>query len=126
MKNKTFKAFPDEYTNVGIDFDGVIHLCSKGFHDGTIYDEPVEGSLEAIKKLSDRFNVVVYSAKARSDRPLVEGKTGQELIWEWLKKHNIAKYVSEVTAEKPRALFYLDDKAYRFTSWEDFFKLGLI
>ena len=36
-------GFADENTQIGIDFDGVIHKNSKGFHDGTIYDEPIEG-----------------------------------------------------------------------------------
>ena len=29
--------------DLGLDFDGVIHKNSKGFHDGTIYDEPLDG-----------------------------------------------------------------------------------
>ena len=32
-----------EKSQLGLDFDGVIHKNSKGFHDGTIYDEPLEG-----------------------------------------------------------------------------------
>ena len=45
------KDFPPGFNNnqIAIDFDGVIHKNSKGYYDGTIYDEPVEGSLEAIK-----------------------------------------------------------------------------
>ena len=31
---------------VAIDFDGVVHGNSKGFHDGTVYDPPIEGSLD--------------------------------------------------------------------------------
>ena len=34
---------------IAIDFDGVIHLNSKGFYDGTIYDNPVPGAVESIK-----------------------------------------------------------------------------
>ena len=30
-----------------IDFDGVIHDHNLGFHDGTIYGNPIKGSLEA-------------------------------------------------------------------------------
>ena len=34
-------SYPDEQINLGVDFDKVIHKCSKGFYDGTIYDDPV-------------------------------------------------------------------------------------
>jgi len=112
-------SYPDEKINVGIDFDGVIHKCSKGFYDGTIYDDPVAGSAEALEYLSSKYTVIIYTCKARSDRGFVNGKSGTELIWEWLQKHDLAKFISKVTAEKPRARFYVDDKAYRFTSWED-------
>ena len=103
--------------NISIDFDGVIHGNSKGFHDGTVYDEPIAGAVEAIKDLSKRYNIVIFSAKAKPDRPLVNGMTGIELIWEWLEKYNLSQYVSEVTSEKPRAIVYIDDKAIRFTDW---------
>lgn len=112
-------SYPDETVNIGIDFDGVIHRCSKGFYDGTIYDSPVDGSLEAVKEISKKHNIVVYTAKAKPDRPLVNGKTGQELVWEWLENNGFGEYVSEVTSEKPRAAFYIDDKAYRFENWKD-------
>ena len=110
-------ALEDEFRQIAVDFDGVIHRCSKGFHDGTIYDPPIEGSLEAVKELASKYVVVVYSAKARSDRPLVNGKTGVELIWEWLEKYGFAEYVEDVTSEKPRAFCYIDDRAIKFDNW---------
>ena len=115
-------SYPDEQINLGIDFDGVIHKNSKGFFDGTIYDEPIEGTKEALKKLSDKYTLICYTAKAKPDRGLVNGKTGTELVWEWLDKYNFSKYISKVTAEKPRAVAYIDDKNIRFNNWESCFE----
>ncbi len=104
---------------IGVDFDGVIHKNSKGFYDGTIYDEPVDGTKEALEILSKKFNLVIYTCKGNINRPLINGKTGIQLIWQWLKKYNFDIYISEVTDKKPRALFYIDDKAITFTTWKD-------
>jgi hypothetical protein len=108
-----------ESTNLAIDFDGVIHKNSKGFYDGTVYDEPVEGTYKALNQLSKNYKLIIFSAKARTDRPLINGKTGVELIWEWLEKHNLKKFISDVVSEKPRALYYIDDKAIHFKSWNN-------
>tara|TARA_R110000782_G_scaffold22368_3_gene59416 strand:- start:90 stop:1058 length:969 start_codon:yes stop_codon:yes gene_type:complete len=110
-------SYPDEQINIGVDFDGVIHKCSKGYYDGSIYDEPIQGSFEALKKLSEKYTVIVYTCKAKPDRGLVNGKTGIELVWKWLKNHNMAQFVSKVTSEKPRAVAYIDDKSIRFKDW---------
>jgi hypothetical protein len=103
--------------NIAIDFDGVIHSNSKGFFDGSIYDDPVPGSVDAIKELSKKYNVIIFTCKARGDRPLVDGKLGAHLIQEWLRKHGLLKYIADITCEKPRAKFYIDDKAIAFNSW---------
>lgn len=107
-----------ENKTIAIDFDGVIHKCSKGFYDGTIYDDPVEGSLEAIKKLNKKYTIVVFTAKAKKERPLINNKTGKELVSDWLDKYGYSPYVSDITAEKPRAFIYIDDRGYRFENWE--------
>ena len=114
------KTIDKEVTiTIAIDFDGVIHKSSKGFYDGTIYDEPVEGAIEGIKYLASKYRLVIFSCKGRPERPLINEKTGPELIWEWLEKYDIAQYIDEVTGLKPRAKVYLDDKGLRFESWED-------
>tara|TARA_B100000131_G_C18085679_1_gene600005 strand:+ start:377 stop:1345 length:969 start_codon:yes stop_codon:yes gene_type:complete len=110
-------SYPDEKINVGIDFDGVIHKCSKGYYDGTIYDEPIDGAYEALESIASKYTVIIYTCKAKPDRGLVNGKTGTQLVWDWLKKHNMDQFVSKVTSEKPRARFYIDDKAIRFVDW---------
>ena len=112
-------SYPDELVNIGVDFDGVIHKNSKGYHDGTVYDEPIEGAREALQKLSEKYTVIIYTAKARKDRGLVNGRSGTQLIWDWLKQHDLNQYVSKVTAEKPRAVAYIDDKGIKFDNWDN-------
>jgi uncharacterized Ntn-hydrolase superfamily protein len=104
---------------IAIDFDGVIHKNSKGFFDGTVYDDPIEGSLDAIKEISKSFDIVIFTAKASTDRPLVNGKTGKEHVVDWLKKNGFYQYIKDVVIEKPRAILYIDDKGYRFKNWSD-------
>ena len=115
-------SYPDENVNLGVDFDGVIHKNSKGFYDGTIYDDPIEGTEEALKKLSEKYTLICYTAKAKPDRGLVNGRSGTEMVWEWLEKHNFSQYISKVTSEKPRAVAYIDDKAIRFNNWDSCLK----
>lgn len=103
---------------VAVDFDGVLHGNSKGFHDGTIYDDPIQFTKESLEMLSKKFErIIIYSCKSRSERPLINGKTGTELVWDWLKKYNLDQYIFDVTSEKPIAALYIDDSAYRFENW---------
>ena len=115
-------SYPDEEINIAIDFDGVLHRNSKGYHDGTIYDKPIEGSREALEQLSQEHNIIIHTCKAKPDRGLINGKTGIELVWEWLEEYDLAEYVNKVTAEKPRAKFYIDDKAIKFSDWSSALK----
>ena len=107
---------------LAIDFDGVIHKSSKGFHDGTIYDEPVEGTKKGLEYLSKSYKLVVYTCKANPDRPLIGSKTGTELIWEWMEKYDLSKYISDVVYSKPNAKYYIDDKAICFIDWNQILK----
>ena len=119
--NKTQKELNEN--QIAVDFDGVIHKSSRGYHDGTVYDEPVEGSLESLLALKQMgYGIVVYTCKAHPQRPLVEGKTGIELVWEWLGKYEVSGLVDEVVWGKPWAKLYIDDKGYRFENWKDTIK----
>jgi len=119
MANFYPPGFENEKRNLAIDFDGVIHNSNKGWHDGTCYGEPILNSIESIKLLSKKYNIIIFTAKSKPDRPLVNGKTGKELVWEWLKRYNVDQYVTLVTSEKPRAELYIDDNGYRFINWDD-------
>jgi hypothetical protein len=107
---------------IAIDFDGVIHRYSKGWHDGTIYDEPMEGALEAIHRLMGNYAVFIHTT--RDPRAVVE----------WFSKQHFPflvnaipedtkfwgqKFVLGVTNRKLPAIAYIDDRGLRFTNWRD-------
>ena len=120
MKINDFKNMVggEEKNTIAIDFDGVIHKNSKGFHDGTIYDEPVKDVKKGLEYLSKSYKLVIYSCKANPNRPKIDNKTGVELIWDWLDGYNLKKYIDDVSYEKPNAKYYIDDKAILFLNWE--------
>lgn len=104
---------------IAVDFDGVLHNAYLGWGDGTCYGEPFEDALESIKTIAKSYDIVVFSAKAKPDRPLVNGKTGAMLIREWCIQHGFMEYIHSITCEKPRAELYIDDNGYRFSNWKD-------
>lgn len=119
--NKSYneKVISDQSNNIAIDFDGVIHNDNLGYHDGTIYGEIIDGAKDAIINISQKYKIIIFTAKAKADRPLINGKCGKDLVEEWLQKHGLLKFISEVTSEKPRAFLYIDDKGYRFENWDN-------
>ena len=119
MKIKDFKnkVIEEDKNTIAVDFDGVIHKNSKGFSDGTVYDEPVEGVKEGLEYLSKSYKLVIYSCKASNDRPFVNGKTGSELIYDWLVKYKLDSYIHDIVYEKTNAKYYIDDKAIKFLNW---------
>ena len=66
-----------------------------------------------------KYTIIIHTAKARHDRGFVDGKSGTQLIWEWLEKHDLSQYISKVTSEKPRAVAYIDDKSIKFSNWDE-------
>ena len=119
-KDQFLKYISDSEKNtIALDFDGVIHKNSNGFFNGTIYDDPIDGAIKSIKEIKNKgYKIVIYTCKANSKRPLIDGKTGIQLVWEWLDKHGIKECIEDVVAEKPNALCYIDDKGIRFENWQ--------
>jgi CMP-N-acetylneuraminic acid synthetase len=107
---------------LAIDFDGVVHKNSKGYYDGTVYDTPVEGAIDAIKKLSEDYTIMLYTFKGHPERPSIEGKDGIQGTWEWLDKYGIKDCVKDIVWGKPNAKVYIDDKGYKFENWQDTLK----
>jgi hypothetical protein len=48
---------------IAVDFDGVIHAYSRGWHDGTIYDDPIPGAVEGLKSLMGSLSVYVHTTR---------------------------------------------------------------
>lgn len=126
--------------SIGVDFDGVVHRYSRGWQDGTIYDDPMPGALEALRTLMDGYAVFIFTARS----PLQVG--------EWLARHGFDVVVEAedqcedgaagdggfpcfhedqhrqfwdeqgkllITRRKLGAVLYIDDRALRFTGWPD-------
>lgn len=96
-----------------IDLDGTIHKYSKGYSDGTIYDDPFEGAKRVIGWLKDKgFEIIIFTTRASAENAKEMGgdhKDQIKSVENWLKLNGI--YFDKVTAEKLAADFYIDDKA---------------
>ena len=103
---------------IAIDFDGPIHKYSKGWQDGKIYDEPVEGALEAMAELYHKgYEIVIFTT--REDIREVDYWIDKQCdkCFAVTSEQRELKY--EVTNKKPPAIAYIDDRGIRFTNWKD-------
>jgi hypothetical protein len=106
--------------SLAVDFDGVIHRYSKGWRDGTIYDEPTPGTTAALAALMEDYCVFVHTSRdpdtvaewlaERFPYPVLvdDGSAGPF----WDKRRTLL-----VTNRKLGAVAYIDDRAIRFTDW---------
>ncbi len=102
---------------VAVDFDGVIHGYSRGWQDGTIYDPPIDGALDALRLLRRHWHVVIYTTRARED---INPPGGEQAIRRWFAEHGAADLADEleITDRKPLAVALIDDRAIRFEDWD--------
>jgi hypothetical protein len=95
---------------VVLDFDKTLHRYSRGWDDGTIYDPPIPGAVEAANQLAMHCRLVVQSTRARTEE-------GRRAIATWLRVYGFPPM--KITAEKEPATIYVDDRGYRFEGdWE--------
>jgi 5'(3')-deoxyribonucleotidase len=92
---------------LAIDFDGVLRPSFGEPSDDT---GMVPHALDAVHELQERFRIVVHTCRARDP-------AGADMVGKWLRARGI--HVDEVTALKPDAVAYIDDRAVRFCGWED-------
>lgn len=113
---------------IAVDFDGVIHAYSKGWHDGTIYDPPVAGAAQALRRLRQAgYHVLIYTTRAADrmiDGVFEEGQADQ--VAAYLDRHGIP-FDEIYRGEKPIYVAIIDDRAVRFDPrprwWQTLFGL---
>jgi ribonucleotide monophosphatase NagD (HAD superfamily) len=93
---------------LAIDWDGVIHDRANPV-EGKRLGEPLPGAKEAIEKLVDRgFRVVIFTCVAHTP-------AGHQAVTDWMEYYDIPCH--DVTAVKPVADLYIDDKGLRHKNW---------
>tara|TARA_R110000824_G_scaffold113301_1_gene262983 strand:+ start:301 stop:669 length:369 start_codon:yes stop_codon:yes gene_type:complete len=109
---------------LAIDFDGVImrrqgssiYGRSKRGQWRRAFVPPLSsampGAADAIKLLAQDWQLICHSCRGQSPQ-------GIEGIEAWLDARNLLEHFDAVTARKPLASAYIDDRAYRFSTWAD-------
>ena len=101
---------------IAVDFDGVIHKYSKKWHDGSIYDVPIDGCKDALQKLKDDgCYILIYTTRAYDK--FIGGKFQKNQVEEiknYLVKHNIPFDKIYTGKGKPLCKLFIDDNAIRF------------
>lgn len=89
---------------VALDFDGVLNEY-QGWKEGALnIPEPKPGALEFLRTLKEELQATVIIFTCREVRE----------VWNWLEKHRVVPYVTNVTNLKPPAYCYVDDRGIGF------------
>jgi DNA-binding LacI/PurR family transcriptional regulator len=105
---------------IAVDFDGVIHGYSEGYKDGSIYDDPVTGVAEAMRKMKEDGHKI-YIFTTRTNKLFHKKDQGDQIegIKAYMKKHDIP-YDKIWTFGKPMADVFIDDRAIGFRGdWKE-------
>lgn len=87
---------------VAIDFDGVIHLYSRGWFDGTIYDPPVPGMIEALDEIMADHPVFIHTTRSAVE------------VAEWMVRQTEGRIECVTEHERPR-----EETTWRLTDWPE-------
>lgn len=106
---------------VAVDFDGVIHGYSKGWNGGKIYDQPKPNCREILETMRQHgWRILIFTTRAH-DR-VIGGKTEKNQLVEidaYMNHYQIPYDYIYTGLGKPLCHFWIDDRAWRFTSWTE-------
>lgn len=95
---------------LGIDFDGVIHDYKHPI-TGRRMGKPIFGTEEALNKLKrKRCKIIVFTVWGGTE-------SGKKTISDYMDYYNLP--FDEITNIKPQVDYYIDDKAIKFTNWNE-------
>lgn len=107
---------------VAVDFDGVIHAYSKGWQDGSCYDDPMPAAIYGLKALMELYSVFILSTRdpeqiaqwMQKHAPEIETEVIQPLTVLFWQKPGVLG----ITNRKLPAMAYIDDRSYLFKDWK--------
>ena len=96
---------------LAVDFDGTIIVEGSGLSRERLSKPAVAGAVDAIRRLNaEGWRIVVFSCRARDEQ-------GRAQITNWLTRYGLVVLVEDITAQKPWAKHYIDDRAIAFDNW---------
>lgn len=103
-----------------IDLDGTI--CELRKNNETYMDVlPKKGAKEMIENFKSRgYDIVIYTARNMKTQDHNIGKVVKnigKITLDWLENHKI--YYDEIFFGKPNADLIIDDRAFRFSNWDE-------
>lgn len=110
-----------------VDLDGTICPVRK---DGESYSSllPYEGAAEKLKSLrKEGHYIIIQTARNMATCDSNVGKVMKNIglvTLEWLKKYDIE--YDEIFFGKPNGEVYIDDRAFRFSGWNEIDSEGLL
>lgn len=106
---------------IAVDFDGVIHTYEKGWQDGKIYGELMDGAVAGLSTLMQTYAVFVHTTrKPKKVARWIEKMSGHGI--ECTTRVPRSGFWNQqgcllVTNRKLPAYAYIDDRGIRFKSW---------
>ena len=114
---------PDYKPTICLDMDGVVHLYSKGWHDGTLYDDVTPGFFMWATVARHHFKLVIYSSRSRDGvEQMRRWLAFQHKVWvetEWSGGDTVSLDDFEFAHEKPAAFLTIDDRCVLFNGHWD-------
>jgi hypothetical protein len=94
---------------IAVDFDGVIHDYKNPI-EGRRMGAPIAGTKEALAEFeANDHRIIIFSVWGNP--------AGEKIIRDFMNYYELPYH--EITNVKPQADLYIDDKAIRFTNWEE-------